>query len=246
METFPRAPITEALLDIRFAAAEEIGMPALLSFHDAISERFPLKEERRFLKQTLKLKPGETPQAEITDQTTGYFFLQADRSKIVQASNSSFSFHKLRPYENWETYREEAKELWGKFLQIAKPESVSQVGLRYINRIEAPLPLKDFRDYCTLFPEIPANLPQGLSELFLRFVMPDPATVAIGIVTVTFEHPLPTSTTIAIILDIDVVQPLTVPSVADNEIWETFERLREYKNRIFCSSTTEAAKNLFR
>jgi uncharacterized protein (TIGR04255 family) len=245
-ETFPKAPITEALLDIQVVSPEAADNAKLADFHRYIEERFPEKQEREVWTQEIKLKHGEAPKTEAAGGVSGYFFKSADKGKLVQVRKNGFTFHKLRPYENWETFRDEAKELWERYRQHVCPTNVSRLGLRYINRIEVPLPIKDFRDYCLLFPDIPPEIPQSLMELFLRFVVPDSESRSNGIVTVTFEPPTSEANVLGLILDIDVFQQFTVLSPDNDTLWKTFETLREYKNRIFMSSTTESAKKLFR
>ena len=44
--TFPNAPITEALLDIRVELPEGIDIARLESFHEHIKDRFPDKKTR--------------------------------------------------------------------------------------------------------------------------------------------------------------------------------------------------------
>jgi uncharacterized protein (TIGR04255 family) len=245
-ETYPNAPITEALLDIQVVPSETTTLATLLQFQQAIADRFPVKQEQHLWKQELRLKPGESPQAESSGEVIGYFFLSPDRTKLAQALINSFTFHKLRPYQDWQTFQDEAKKLWEKYVNLANPTNVSRAALRYINRIDVPLPMKDFRDYCSLFPEIPPQMPQALAELFLRFVVPDTNSPSVGIVTATFEPPKPKDATLGLILDIDVFQQFAVLSPQSPDLWVAFERLREFKNQIFNSSTTEAAKNLFR
>lgn len=245
-ETFPKAPITEALLDIQVVSPEATDIAKLADFHLGIEDRFPERQEREMWPLEIKLKRGEAPKAETASGITGFFFVSADKSKIVQVRKNAFAFHKLRPYQNWEAFRDEAKELWERFREHVGPTNVSRLGLRYINRIEIPLPIKDFRDYCLLFPEIPPEMPQYLAELFLRFVVPDTESRSNGIVTVTFEPPNAEANVLGLILDIDVFQQFTVLSPDDGTLWTTFEILRDYKNRIFMSSTTETAKTLFR
>ena len=52
---FPNAPITEAVIDIKAQLPEETDLKSLESFYDHIKERFPEKQEQRFLKAAFKL-----------------------------------------------------------------------------------------------------------------------------------------------------------------------------------------------
>ena len=74
-----------------------------------------------------------------------------------------FTFSRLKPYETWENLRDEAYRLWQKYREITSPEII-RVALRYINKLEFPLPIKNFSDYLTAAPIVPAELPQGVSS----------------------------------------------------------------------------------
>lgn len=163
---------------------------------------------------------------------------------MVQARLDGFTFSRLKPYDKWESLRDEARELWQHYIRIASPENVTRVALRYINRIEIPLPMRDFKDYILTTPEIAPDLPQGLESFFMRLVIPDSKTQAVAIVTETMEPVDESSKRLPLILDIDVFR-MAAFNVQDNAMWETFEYLHDLKNDIFLKSITPKAKELF-
>ena len=246
-EIFRNAPATEALLDIQVALPPEVDLPKLLQFHDLVMETFPEKRERLNFSQGVEIAPDGKPKGiPFSTKVEGYLFVSSNKLKLVQARMSGFTFNKLKPYDRWETFRDEAKVLWDKYRTLFKPANVTRLALRYINRIEIPLPVKEFRDYCLLFPEIPPNMPQGLAEFFMRFVVPETERGPTGIVTVTFEPLKPASTVLPLIFDIDVFQLFEMMSPESEEIWQKFEQLCTFKDTIFFSSVTEKTKELFR
>lgn len=246
-ETFPNPPITEALLDIQVALPTEIGLSQLLEFQEPLRDRFPQKKERISWSQGFQLQPtGSTEVMPASSKVEGYLFVSSDSTKIAQARLSGFTFNKLKPYESWEKFSSEGKELWNKYLTLARPANIKRIALRYINRIEIPLPLKDFRDYCLLFPETPPQMPQRIAEFFLRFVTSDDDTGASSVVTLTLDPPPNGATKLPIILDIDVFFGFEVFPPDSSELWEKCTHLRQLKNRIFFSCLTESAKKLFR
>ena len=115
--------------------------------------------------------------------------------------------------------------------------------MRYINLLNLPLPLKDFKEYILTTPEIAPNLPQGLLSFLMRLVIPDERSKSIAIVTETIE-PVKEDT-VPLIFDIDVFREGTFDPERP-EIWEAMEQLRQLKNEIFFNSITEKAKELFR
>ncbi|MBM4125009.1 MAG: TIGR04255 family protein, partial [Nitrospira sp.] len=144
---FPRAPITEALLDIRVKLPPQIDLIRLATFHDTVKDRYPSKQERVSWQGGFQITPGTGPEMlPSSGGPDGYLFPSADGRQIVQARLDGFTFNRLKPYDKWETFRDEAKELWQQYVRIASPEVVTRLALRYINRIEIPLPMKDFKE----------------------------------------------------------------------------------------------------
>jgi uncharacterized protein (TIGR04255 family) len=99
--------------------------------------------------------------------------------------------------------------------------------VRYINRIDIPLPLNDFKDYLRTVPEVSPDLPQALSGYLMQLVMPLEDIKGMAVITET-PIPAPSPNFVSIVLDIDVSVSDTMSSDS-NVIWETFEKLRGQK-----------------
>ncbi len=243
---FPNAPITEALLDIRVKLPPQTDLAKLAVFHDGIRERYPAKQERVSWRGQIEVKAS--PAAQVSQSAAGgpdgYLFTSVDGRQVVQARLDGFTFSRLKPYDKWETLRDEARELWQQYIRIASPEAVIRVALRYINRIEIPLPIRDFKEYILTTPEIAPDLPQGLDSFFMRLVIPDARTQAAAIVTETVEPIDESNNRLPLIFDVDVFR-LAAFNVQDKTLWETFEQLHDLKNHIFFKSITPKAKELF-
>ena len=152
---FANAPIAEAILDIRSQLPKESNLKILEKFPDYIQERFPDKKEQRFFETSIKLSKAEKHSSfQTASGIEGYIFQSHQAKKVVQSRLDGFTFNKLKPYTNWELFRSEGHELWEIYSKIAKPIKVVRIALRYINRIEVPLPMKDFKDYLLTTPEI--------------------------------------------------------------------------------------------
>lgn len=243
---FPNAPITEALLDIRVKLPPQTDLARLGAFHDTIKQKYPEKQERVSWRGHIEVKAS--PAAQVFQSAAGgpdgYLFTSIDGRQVVQARLDGFTFSRLKPYDTWEALRDEAKQLWQHYVKIAAPESVTRIALRYINRMEIPLPIKDFKEYILTTPEIAPDLPQGLGSFFMRLVIPDAKTQAVAIVTEAVEPIDEASNRLPLIFDIDVFR-LAAWNVQDRALWETFEQFHELKNEIFFKSITPKAKGLF-
>lgn len=236
----PRAPITEALVDIQVKLPPNVDVAKLKSMHGLISEKYPKHAElvRSHFTFVPQKKSAETTPVCVC----GYKYTSADDKQVIQVRLDGFTFSRLRPYKTWESLRKEAYLLWGIYVKLFSPEIITRVALRYINRLEIPQPLRDFRDYLTAPPEVPQNLPQEISSFLTRIVIPEPSLNATAIITqalATTDQKI-----VPVILDIDVFKVAQF-NTDGKEVWETIDKLRVLKNNIFFESITEKIVELY-
>lgn len=241
---FPHAPITEAVLDIKVEAQSQLSRSMLEKYHEKIKERFPEKQQRTAFKADIKFTP-EGPTASIpSSEPDGYLFRSPAKNKIVQVRFDGFTFNKLKPYDNWDVFKAESQELWRLYYELTNPTKITRLALRYINRIEIPLPFNKFQDYILTMPAVSPLLPQVLSGFFMRLAIPKPELEATAIINETIEN-ITDNQRLPLIFDIDVFREV---NFTDNlsEIWSIFDKLRAFKNDIFFNSITEKTAELFK
>jgi uncharacterized protein (TIGR04255 family) len=241
-EVFKNAPIAEAVLEIVVIPAEELKMESLLSFHKPIKERFPTIEQGKEGGGGFKVGAGSA--SFFKEKPIGYLFRSHQENKVIQARLNGFAFSKLKPYENWESFRSEAKDLWKSYAEMIKPQKISRISMRYINRIELPLPMRDFEEYILTRLQIAPELPQAISQFFIRFEIPNSEIPAMAVIIQTIEN-VTDENRLPLIFDIDVIRENEY-SVGSAEVWDDFEKLHDFKNEIFFSSITDKTKELFR
>ncbi|MBI4527520.1 MAG: TIGR04255 family protein [Deltaproteobacteria bacterium] len=241
---FKNAPITEAILDIRATLPKDIKLENLLNVYDAVKLSYPNKRERIAFQGQFQFRPNILPELrEVKGGPDGYLFSTADGKQTIQARLDGFTFNRFKPYDRWETFREEGRKLWTIYASVSNPKEVTRVALRYINRIEIPLPIRDFKDYIVTIPEIASGIPQGLANFLMRLVIPVDELQAVAIITESMEPPV-ANNVVAVILDIDVFRQGSF-DIHSQAIWDIFENLHDLKNNIFFRSITEKAKELF-
>lgn len=241
----PRAPIAEALLDIQVVLPKSVTISDLEKLQGFFQDQLPLKKPRSSGAIRIEIKGGALEPAISTSAAPdGFFFSSSDSKQVVQARLNGFSYSRLNSYNTWEAFRDEARALWSMYTKIAAPESITRIALRYINRIEIPLPIKDFKEYILTTAEIAPGLPQEMSEFFMKLVVPKQELEAVAIITQAIE-PVKESSRLPLIFDIDVFRSGSF-AVATDEIWTIFESLRNLKNEIFFKSITAKAEALFK
>jgi uncharacterized protein (TIGR04255 family) len=239
-EIFPRAPITEALIDIRVQIPEQVSPPCLELLHKQIQNEYPNKKARRGWAQKFEFKvPEGSMVADSKDLgVDGYLFSSADEKQVVQYRLDGFTFSRLRPYLQWNQILEEAKRLWVIYAEAVKPILLTRLALRYINSIEIPSRNFDLEEYFTSPPTIPSGLPQLLEHFFSQLLIQFPDQGAKALVTQTIS-PTKDPMITPVLFDIDVfVETQLKPN--DQKV------LRTIKNAIFDRSLKEKTKELFR
>lgn len=235
--TLPNAPIKEALVDVRCKLQRDFEVDQFKTIGTDISKDYPIEKSITLHEAKIGVKDKE--KSVITyDKVTGYRYESKDGTRIVQLRLDGFTFNRLSPCTHWNEIRDEAFRLWNYYKELAKPEFITRIALRYINNLNIPMPINDFRDYLTCPPEVPEQLPQGISSFFYRVVIPVPDLRITAIITqalestVEFDHRLP------IILDIDVYK-FTADGFLEEDVFTILEKLRNFKNEAFFNSITE-------
>ena len=150
----------------------------------------------------------------------------------------------MAPYNDWDSFVIEAKKIWSLYKKTAKPTKITRIAVRYINKIDLPLPVKDFKDYLRTYPEVSTDLPQELSSFFIQLQIPLSDIKSTLILTQTIVEPTKKDV-VSIVLDIDIFRIDAVPQ-EDSNMWKTFEVFRQKKNMIFESCITDKTQELFK
>jgi uncharacterized protein (TIGR04255 family) len=241
--TLSRAPITEALIDIRVQLPSEVNLDTLRNFHTFVASRFPKAEERRSVEAQIRLDDSGAHMNSTPPQPDGFVLTSEVEPTRVQVRLDGFTMSRLQPYTRWTIFSADARDLWERYKDIARPTKVTRLAVRYINRLELK-PGRDLRDYILTVPDIAPEVPQMLPDYFMRLVIPRD-TGSIAVVSQGTVPRGPKATTFPIVFDIDVFRPVDLSSDA-SEIWSIMEELRMYKNLIFFKSLTPTFLEEFR
>ena len=239
---YPNAPLTEAILDIRVKLPSQITPAKLKSVQVGEKERYPQQEKGLLFVGEMSM--GEQVGASAKQALKGYRFISQGKRQIFQARFDGFTFNRLAPYETWETFRDEARRLWNVYRSIAKPQNITRLALRYINRLDLPFPLNDLKDYLRTTPEISPNMSQTLSGYFMQLQLPQPDIGAMLCLNQTLIPP-PGPNLVSVILDFDLFCQENVPG-SEQDIWKQFEVLRNRKNEVFEACLTNKTRKLIR
>lgn len=225
----PNAPITEALVDLRVRLPADFQVGRLKTVQSLIAGDYPMVTERRRWESHVRFSVGEPPKQMAADKgPDGYLFTSADAKQLVQFRLDGFTFNRLRPYETWESMRDEAYRLWQFYVNIASPEVITRLALRYINHLKLSPPLMDLTEYLVALPTVPGQLPHVVAGFLTRVVIIDSSIGASANIIQALESVSDPN----IILDIDVYKGAEF-GVEGKEAWEMLEQLRHFKKQNF-------------
>jgi uncharacterized protein (TIGR04255 family) len=237
---YRNSPITEALIDIRVQESPYVTVESLNPIYARIQDEYPKREEVMFFKGQFAIPEAV---ASATQTKQGYLYRSINGKYILQTRINGFTLNRLPPYENWDTFRSEAKRLWEIYRTFVRPARVIRVAVRSINRIDIP-PFRELKDYFKTFPEISSDLPQTLNGYVMQLlVAQEEFGGMLSLIQATV--PAPKADVVSINLDIDLYKESTTEFEIDENIWELLERLRNKKNDIFEGCITDKARNLF-
>lgn len=237
---YSKAPITEAVIDIRVRLPETARLSDLEAVQEPHRSDYPGKESRSLARGRFEV--GRQVSASASSEPIGFLFKSEDEKRIFQAQRDGFTMSRLAPYETWEPFREEARRLWTTYRVRLQPEAIVRLAVRYINRLDLPMPVGELKDYLRTVPEVSPELPQLLSGLFMQLTVPQDDLRGTLLLTEALIEPSRPDV-VSVVLDIDLFRTEELPS-DDGGIWELFELLHDRKNDVFEACITERTREL--
>jgi uncharacterized protein (TIGR04255 family) len=239
MKPFAKSPITEAVIDIQIEPSPNLTLDQLSAFQPAGYS----SPKNQFLFQG-QFQVGAQPAAAAMQHQIGFIFESDNHKKLLQTRINGFTFSYLAPYDRWEVFREEARTLWEQYSATARPVKIVRIGVRYINRIEIPLPILDFKDWLRTYPEVAEGVGPNLSGFFMQVQVPQPDLEALAILNETIAPSADPEKVVIVLLDIDLARVDNLP--AENKaLWNLFDEFRVRKNKIFIECITKKTEELF-
>jgi uncharacterized protein (TIGR04255 family) len=83
-------------------------------------------------------------------------FVREDESSLIQVGTNLLTVNHLLSYTGWKDFKKLIFETFDIYKNIAKPDSICRIGLRYINRFNNILTNPaELKDYFNIYPSIP-------------------------------------------------------------------------------------------
>lgn len=235
---YSNSPIKEAVFDIQVTGLENITEEDIEKLHVLFEENYPQKKKTLNIFGDFEIRQNNEITNNTKTQFRGVIFSNEKNNRQVQFRVDGFTLNFLSPYSDWVEFYNEAFLLWEIYFNGLKPKKINRIGLRYINKINIPLPLFSFQEYILNMPPIPKSLPQFYNSFFMQIQVPCDNKEYNAVITETIETP--TKELIPFILDIDIFKEIN-----NNFEFMDFNYMRSMKNLIFEDFITDKTRNLF-
>jgi len=238
---YAKAPIVEAVLAIQFKDSST-SLDLLAKCGNKIRLDYPTKKPLNYSTGHIELGPKSS--ATTTSEPIGFSWTSVDEKKIFQAKRDGFTFSLLAPYTTWPEFSAEAKRLWEVYWKTIKSKkNYTRIALRYINRIDFPVPSIEMSDYFNIYTFIPNTLPQSMSSFFFQLTMPlaDPKSM-VNIVQTLVPPPSEKQGYTSVLFDIDIYRTEAIPM--GESVWDAFGELATQKTDLFEKCITQKTREI--
>lgn len=239
----PNAPITEAVIDIRVRLPPGTSVDTFSKLRSELADWYPVVEEQRVFESGVQFEKDGLWQMARDRGLQGLVFRSSDGLNVAQFRLDGLSFSRLAPYTRWEDVLADARNAWTYYVSAAAPEVVTRIGVRYINRLPIVSEGVELAEYLTAPPPVPPSLPQTLRGFLTRIVLRDEDSGLDATLTQAIAAEVQGNDAV-VLLDI-ACHSAHAFEATSQEMWECFEELRGFKNRIFFGSITEKTASLF-
>ena len=240
---YEQAPIAEAIIDLRVGFTAPLEVAHLDAAFSNERERYPACKR---LQQGLgQFEFGPRVSSSAATEEIGLAFISADEKQVVQFRRNGYTFSRLKPYESWQPFSNEARRVWEVYRRELSPGSIDRLAVRYINRIQLPRSIDDLSVWLKSYPEIAAGVSKSVSGFFMHVTIPQlDLNGALNLIE-TLDEGSSEKVGVAVILDVDLFRTVDVPQ-DEESIWDYFEQLHVRKNDVFEACITDKTRELFR
>ncbi len=242
-QPYKQPPITEAVIEIRFATPADD--PAVAKASADFKSYYP--QEELITNVGVQLYLPSSPQIKTKAQTVekrGRRRSSLDQTQLLLLWPENFVISQLAPYPGWDAFFDRFRRDWEMWKRAIGYRKISRVGVRYLNRIDIPLsgPLIQHEHFLNIYPNIPEFLgPMSSYAVQAQLPLQDVGcnlTLNSGLV------PSPVLSHASFLFDQDIAKEESPPQ-NDEGLYRLLNQIRIKKNTVFEACVTDKARELF-
>jgi uncharacterized protein (TIGR04255 family) len=243
-QPYKQPPITEAVIELRFATPIEADDIARASA--ALKSLYPVQQPIRDVRVHVNLPSGqEAVTTAHPIETHGNRLSTEDQTQIVLVWPAMFVFSQLAPYPGWYAFFERFCRDWALWKRTLGYRRITRIGVRYINRIDIPAtaPIIQQEDYLNIYPHLPEEF-QAVTAYSVVTQLPVP-DIGCVLTLNSSSAPSPLLGHAAFVVDQDIAKEGDPPQ-NDEGIYALLNQIRVKKNEIFEACIKPRARELFK
>ena len=231
------SPIVLAILQIQFELPENYDVKNFLINEKIIKKELPFRRDDFSGNINLPSIPVVgISTAQISSAILGFSFINKDTQRMISISRNSFIYSSEAKYEGWEDYKKEGLKYFSLFSNILSSINLSRLSVRFVNKINLPVDdnLLNYFKITISAQEGAVKYPTNFFSLKFSNSIPDTKIATnVGLSLEERNHE-----SLGYVFDIDVLDH-EIRKYDLDIISESFDKLREIKNDIFFSCTTD-------
>lgn len=244
MHMYNNPPIREAVIELRFGkklSGDELYqlksklIEAYGDVDEVLGTKFELKIERKTVKS---YQESELERLE----------LDIEPNLKARIAKESVSWHRLAPYDNWESFIRPVNELWDIVEGAYDLRSLSRIGVKMLNDIGIPFgdsAAIDLESFVTILTRIPDNFPAKPVGFVSQIHSVHEREKAQSMIAVSSQRVEADS--VHIMLNIDTFRAYQGGYEGTfAELDPVLTTLRNLKNNLFESCITDSTRELFK
>ncbi len=245
-QKYNRPPIVQAVFEVRFDG--DSNKRIMERIVKKLSSRYPNTEQEHTW--NFQIDGEKAPEVTQSPVAAGYKLSSSEKTDVVLIKPNSFAVVRHAPYEGWDVFKEEFENVWSVVKKICGFRPVTRLALRYINRLDIPLPstkhevpgILEESDYINIAVVVPKDIVPAFNRYNIEFA--STTSREFKYTVRTGPAPAPLVDHFSIVLDLDVYKDIDLPQ-DESAVFSVVEELREEKNYLFENFVTDRAKKLF-
>lgn len=243
---YSKAPIAEALIDVRISNPEGATVDVLTKIASALAPKFPTRHPIQHFEVGFQADNQQGSAQFINNQAPmGWRLLSKENDRVLQLQRIGFTYSHLPPYSNWSAFRDGARGCWNEFKAFLPDQRASRIAVRVINRIPVPDEPYFLHHYVNLYPNLPAkDFPSGLIASFVQVQLNIPHVFPDARAILNVNSGQRDANGPYLLLDIDLFVERNVEK--DDEVWSILEKFGVEKDVIFEACITDKTREVIK
>ena len=244
-------PIDEALCEFRFKSCQDWDLTVPGRLYAKLENKYPGKpRDQKAVEIGLDIQEGSTPNMKYNEGLARVQLLSRDERKIVGVGPNTVTIHILKPYQDpnsgtggWQDFKSRISDALAAYWDVAKPEGICRVGIRYINKMTIPQENPDIQDYLQIALPGASELPKNLTR-FINQVEYEYQDEVRLILSQGYADMPEKEYKRELILDLDVIWSPPEPVLQEKAL-EMVDDLRGRERKAFEAIITDKTRELF-